>query len=358
MDRSEKPQKGIFYSSLLSGHDYSEETVFAREQKKIFERSWIFAGSAAQIKEEKDFLLVNLFDWSLIVGRYGGKIKVFENRCPHRSSQIHNCDTGNRDLKCPFHGWTFDAEGGAKGIPQQKEAFGFSDEDRKKLALRNFPVEQIGELIFVRMSECKQSLKEFLGGVRDSLSTFDSIWTTRNPWESNEVQANWKIIVETALEAYHTNEIHPTSLGIQSAAPTEYYNFSSTKQGHQILNIGNHPNPNMMTTAVTIMFVFPNLFIIQIDGKLCSVLSMLPQKKDLTFLRSYTYFHRTVNLPSAPFRALAKTLRQTNYEDQNVCESVQKRIGRHEKGQPLGTIEEAIYQFQKDYTKKMSRFSF
>jgi phenylpropionate dioxygenase-like ring-hydroxylating dioxygenase large terminal subunit len=358
VDRSEKPKKGIFYSNLLSGKDYNEESVFLREQKKIFDRSWIFAGSAAQLKEEKDFLLLNFFDWSLIVGRYGGKIKIFENRCPHRSSQIYNCESGNRELKCPFHGWTFDAEGAARAIPQQREAFGFSDDDKKKLTLKNFKVEQIGELIFVRMPGCQKSLREFLGSTRDSLSAFDATWTTRNPWEMNEVKANWKIIVETALEAYHTNEVHPTSLGVQSAAPTEYYNFSSMRQGHQILNIGNHPEPHRMTTAVTIMFIFPNLFVIQIDGRLCSVLSMLPQKKDLTYLRSYTYFHRSVDLASAPFRALAKTLGQTNYEDQNVCEAVQRGIAGHQKGQPLGTIEEAIHQFQKDYLKTMSRFSF
>jgi phenylpropionate dioxygenase-like ring-hydroxylating dioxygenase large terminal subunit len=350
-------RKSVF-PNQLEGRDYCDEKILKTEQCKIFARSWLFAGSAASLRENHDFLVLNIGDWSIIVSRLGGQIKAFENRCTHRSSPIHRCDFGNRPLKCPFHGWAFNDEGHLAGVPQNNELFGFGDAEKKRLALKQFEIGLIGDLIFVRMPEVKQSLKEFLGPVFESLRVFNGQWTTRGNPEVSTIQANWKLIVEIALEAYHAAENHPLSLGAQGVAPTSVHHFTTTKQGHQVLNIGNFPTPELMTQAATIIFIFPNMFAIQLDGKFCSLLSILPRETEKTELRSFCFYDRGHPVSTSLFTSLSNSLRMTNLEDQRICESVQQRVHHQRKGQPLGAVEESLYRFQKAYLQKRSWWRF
>lgn len=350
-------RKSVF-PNLLTGRDYGDEKILALEQKRIFDKSWIFAGSAAALPKDNDYLVFEVGEWSIIVTRQLGRIRAFENRCTHRSSPIHRCSFGHRPLKCPFHGWAFGDQGALVGVPQNSELFGFGEAERKRLSLKSFEVELVGDLIFVKMPSARQTLRQFLGPMHESLKVFDGKWTTRGAPESSIIQANWKLIVEIALEAYHAAENHPLSLGAQGTAPTSVHHFTSTSQGHQVLNIGNFPTPEMMTSAATIMFLFPNFFAIQLDGLYCSVLSILPQKSDKTELRSFCFFFRGYDMPAGLLASLYNSLRMTNIEDQRVCEGVQSRIHHHKKGQPLGAVEESLYRFQKSYLKKRSRWPF
>jgi len=348
-------RKAVF-PNLLEGRDYCDEKILKLEEKKIFARSWLFAGSASSLKENHDYLVVNVGQWSILVSRLGGKIRAFENRCTHRSSPIHRCDFGHRPLKCPFHGWAFNDEGHLVGVPQNNELFGFGDTEKKRLALKQFEVGMIGDLIFVRMPEARQSLKDFLGPMHEGLRVFDGRWTTRGNPEISTIEANWKLIVEIALEAYHASENHPLSLGAQGVAPTSVHHFTTTRQGHQILNIGNFPTPELMTQAATIMFFFPNVFAIQLDGKFCSLLSILPRGPSRTELRSFCFYDRGHPVSTGLFMSLSNSLRMTNLEDQRICESVQERIHHHQRGQPLGAVEESLYRFQQAYLRRRSRW--
>ena len=356
MDEVVQGRPATVFPSLLDGEDYSSDRIFRIEIDRLFERSWLFAGTTASLPNENDFLLLKTPDRSVIVGRYGGRIKAFENRCPHRSSRLHDCDSGNRPLKCPFHGWTFDADGVLHGVPGNSELFGFSETERKKHGLRSFETESIGDLIFVRMPGCRRSLHEELGTMFDALTAFDARSVGIDAAEELPVSANWKLLVETALEAYHTDENHPLSLGANGQPPVEMHQFTFMPNGHQILNIGNDPNRGKMTSAVTILFVFPNLFAIQLDENVSAMLSFHPGGFDRTTVRALALFDRRQKPGLTLRKTMVRGIYGTNLEDRRVCERVQSQIRHHRRGQPLGAVEEPLHRFHGSYRKKMRIF--
>lgn len=358
MDKVLEAKKGFVYPSQLDGAHYCSESIFEIEKRRIFERSWIFAGTEASLKNDNDYFLLPMPGWSIIVGRYGGKIRAFENRCTHRSSRLMQADCGNRPLRCPFHGWCFNEKGVPSQIPHHKEFFDFNEAEREKLALTSFKIEKVGELIFVRMPRATESLKDYLGTLHESLRTFDGKWSAPLAPDQSEIQCNWKLMVEIALDDYHTSEVHPISLGVHGQPPANVHHFTYTHAGHQVMNVGNHPNAQKMTSAATVMFIFPNFFAVQFDGSVVAALSICPVRADQTIVRSFAFHERGVAVSSAFLNSRAKSVLATNLEDQRRVESVQTQIHRHRRGQPLGSIELPIYQFQRAYARKMSRFPF
>ena len=50
-------------------------------------------------------------EWVLVRG-FDGKVRMFQNRCPHRQMPLveEACSTG-ATLRCPWHFWTFELDG-------------------------------------------------------------------------------------------------------------------------------------------------------------------------------------------------------------------------------------------------------
>uniref|UniRef100_UPI0013CE2201 Rieske 2Fe-2S domain-containing protein n=1 Tax=Pseudomonas aeruginosa TaxID=287 RepID=UPI0013CE2201 len=64
----------------------------------------------------------------VVVQRTESGIRAFLNQCPHRLSAIQTECTGQRPLVCPYHAWSFGAEGQLQGIPNSS-LYQFSAEE-------------------------------------------------------------------------------------------------------------------------------------------------------------------------------------------------------------------------------------
>src|ERR1700712_4943685 len=47
----------------------------------------------------------------------GGEVSAFPPRCPHRLVPLATATVVDGTLRCPYHGWRFDAEGRCADIP-------------------------------------------------------------------------------------------------------------------------------------------------------------------------------------------------------------------------------------------------
>jgi phenylpropionate dioxygenase-like ring-hydroxylating dioxygenase large terminal subunit len=81
------------------------------------------------------------------------------------------------------------------------------------LGLKKYHAAVCGQLIFVSLAESPPSLQEFLGSGYQQCEQ----WFTENLHTAvvidREIEANWKVLVENALESYHTTEVHPKTFG-------------------------------------------------------------------------------------------------------------------------------------------------
>lgn len=192
---------------------YFDESVHAREMQDVFQKQWIFVGLKRQLSGHQDYLARTVGGVPIVIQNFHGELRALHNVCSHRHSRIRTADSGCGPLQCPYHGWTYDAWGVPVGIPGNREHFGFSEEQKVERALRRFELDQCGEFLFVRLSPGAIGLSEQLGSYAELLSHLSEHFGKTVPIDEQSIpwETNWKIGVESVLEAYHVATVHHDS---------------------------------------------------------------------------------------------------------------------------------------------------
>ena len=156
-------------ATLLPKH-YIEDLYFNLE-KQIFVSSWIYVGMRSDFLVENQFVTKEVAGVSIVVQFLKGEIRAFKNVCSHRHSKIQIEQCGVRPLICPYHGWTYDANGKLRGIPK-RPLFKFPEE-MDCLALQSFEISFCGNMVFVNLGS-EKSLKDYLGDFYNYVEDFSN----------------------------------------------------------------------------------------------------------------------------------------------------------------------------------------
>lgn len=93
----------------------------AVERDTAAHREWQLLCRLEDIPAPGDYRTVYAFQESLTAVRLDdGGVRVFVNVCPHRQTQIFGARgslAGERRIRCPYHGWTFDQAGHCTSAP-------------------------------------------------------------------------------------------------------------------------------------------------------------------------------------------------------------------------------------------------
>lgn len=145
-----------------------------------------------------------------------GIAKVFRNACRHRGVQLAEGQGCKRVLVCPYHGWAYGLDGQLKNIPHRA---GFPDFDIKANGLVAVPSREVNGLIYVCQDASEDATDDDSGlDVIPQLipDGYELIST-----DEVEVDANWKLYLESALEGYHIRSTHT-----QTFFPAQYDNLT------------------------------------------------------------------------------------------------------------------------------------
>lgn len=199
------------HSQVLPRDAYTSTDWLKHEVDTLLSPSWHAVALMDELPREGSYITLELFGRPLILWRSDGEVHCFLNVCSHRFSRLTGKQQGqcNR-LHCQYHGWQFDKTGNVRKIP---DARSFRPLKQGMLGLTKYRTERCGELVFINLTNEGPDLREFLG---DRFATYES-------WFHPEMQsaivmtrtinANWKCLVENALETYHTTEVHPQTFG-------------------------------------------------------------------------------------------------------------------------------------------------
>lgn len=194
---------------------YTSEAFLAAELEKLFTRSWCFVARADEVAVPGDFLAVETPAGPVLIARdRDGRIRAFVNACRHRGCQIA-VDRGNcRAFVCPYHGWTYGLDGALLAARHMDRT---QDFDRQRYGLREIRAEAWGGFLFVSYNDGGPSLAEHLGDFPERFASYrcDELVCTKRV--SYAVACNWKLLLENALEDYHTSSVHRASIGVQVA---------------------------------------------------------------------------------------------------------------------------------------------
>ena len=76
-------------SYTLPARSYFDPAVYARENDKVFARSWCYAGHLGALKEAGDYITCRIADENIFVIRgKDGQLRGFYNVCQHRAHEL------------------------------------------------------------------------------------------------------------------------------------------------------------------------------------------------------------------------------------------------------------------------------
>lgn len=202
-------------TQTLSTERYISPAWFARENDRLFQNQPLAIGAASEVPNPGDYLALDWINGAslLMVRGDDHQVRVFANACRHRNTRlVANGESGCRKrFMCPYHAWTYDTKGNLAGAPDFER--GFPGLDKNKLGLIEFSSRVIGGIVFIHPNRHKQLPDNLLAA--EMLSGFEYLDVANQQVykrRSYVVNANWKILLEGGIEAYHFNIAHKNTL--------------------------------------------------------------------------------------------------------------------------------------------------
>jgi glycine betaine catabolism A len=200
-----------FFAERRRGHSlpqalYVDPAMHDFDIRAVFQRNWIQAGLEAEIPRPGDYFTLNIGTSSIVILRnQDGEIGGLFNTCRHRGAQICRERRGHaRRLVCPYHQWTYDLRGTLLQVSRMQEGL-----DKGAYSLRTAPVETVGGVIYVCLSDDPPDFAPFRATLEPMLEPHD----LRNAKVAHSAllieRADWKLVMENGRECYHCRAGHP-----------------------------------------------------------------------------------------------------------------------------------------------------
>jgi nitrite reductase/ring-hydroxylating ferredoxin subunit len=201
--------RGVMFNDVTA---YTDPRRFEQEQAQLFQGLPQVVCFSSDLPEPGSFRLFDETSVPIVVVRgRDGVVRAFLNVCTHRAARVVREASGKaRGFTCRFHGWSFDLEGRAHGLPQQKH-FCEAVSDRRQLA--ECPASERCGLVFVRpVPKSEMDLVGYLGDFAGELERLDLAQARLVSERELTVSCNWKYALDTYFENYHFAALHRTTL--------------------------------------------------------------------------------------------------------------------------------------------------
>src|SRR6201993_622837 len=194
--------------TLVPAERYYSPVFAALEREPMWPKGWQVACTLDHVAEPGDYFEYRCGPYGVLIVRGDdGVLRAFQNACRHRGNSL--CDgsgSGLRELKCGYHGWTWDLAGTLKRVPNRK---GFGLLQMSDFSLVAARVDTWEGLVFVNLDVNAMPLLEYLEAVPDDIA-----WCHLGDFRcyatlTVEVDANWKTIADGFSETYHIQTLHP-----------------------------------------------------------------------------------------------------------------------------------------------------
>ncbi|SNR90933.1 Rieske [2Fe-2S] domain-containing protein [Haloechinothrix alba] len=221
---------------------YTSKEFAQVEMEKMWYRVWQFACLEQEIPEVGDHVIYEIGDMSYIVVRTEpDTIRAYVNACLHRSRLLRDRGGTVPELRCSFHGWTWNLDGSMKNLPC---AWDFPHVDKDKLTLPEAKVGTWRGFVFLNPDPDAGPLSEFLGDFPEKW-----IWPIEQRYKAVHVAKvlplNWKAAQEAFMETYHVIATHPQIMTWTADANSQYDATSDQPHWNRMINVQGAPSPHV-----------------------------------------------------------------------------------------------------------------
>jgi len=195
----------------------TSEEILVREQRRVFDRSWLFVGHDSELAEPGEYRRRSIAGRSIMFVRGDdGEVRAFHNTCPHRGAIVCRHDEGTaKAFQCFYHAWTFDTRGRLVGVPG-KDAYAGGSFDQAERSLKPVArLESYRGFWFLSFQPDIEPLHDHLAGAREYLDMLvDQSPSGRlkvlHGSHRYSMRANWKLLAENSIDGYHGLPTHQT----------------------------------------------------------------------------------------------------------------------------------------------------
>lgn len=195
----------------IPAHRYTSAEFADLELRRLWPRTWQLACCVDHVAAPGDWFEYRVGPFSVLIVRDGdGTLRAFQNACRHRGNSLcGGSGSGLAELKCGYHGWTWDLAGQLRRVPGRK---GFGALKLSEFPLLPAQVDTWGPFVFVNLDVAAPGLDAYLEGVPADVS-----WARLEEFRCTasvvgEVAANWKTVADGFSETYHIQTLHPELL--------------------------------------------------------------------------------------------------------------------------------------------------
>ncbi len=198
---------------------YHDESWLKRELDQMFQRSWLCVGRSDRARNPGDYFTFKAGKTDLIIMRdEQNTLHAYANTCRHRGMPLARGEGNCRALVCPFHGWSYELDGGLRSAPRMETCEQF---DTSKFGLVDFPLITSDGLAFVHLGENPEPLEDWLVDFGEVHAPWDLGGMVTTRVREFDVHCNWKTFIEVFNEYYHLPYVHPDSI-------SDYYHEPDT----------------------------------------------------------------------------------------------------------------------------------
>ena len=199
----------------LPANCYASEGFFRAEVEHVHARGWIIVGRTDEWTTPGQYRAIETVGGPVLIVRdEAGTLRAFANFCRHRGALLlEGCGTA-RKILCPYHAWSYRLNGALVAAPSMDETVGF---DKGEFGLLPIRLETWEGFVFINYSDDAPSVRTDIGDLADLLASHklgDMVCTWR---KDIEAKCNWKLLVENAMESYHTGTVHAATVGAQKS---------------------------------------------------------------------------------------------------------------------------------------------
>ena len=188
---------------------YVDPRIMDLERRTVFAQSWQMVGRAEQVRKPGQYITCELAGEPLLIVRGDDQVlRGFFNVCRHHAAAVVTAAAGEtRNLRCPYHGWTYSLEGELRGTP---DFAGVCDFDRAANGLAPVETAVWENWVFARLERGGPALESFLGA--DLISQASELDLGNFRWMERRrytLDCNWKVFVDNYLDGgYHVPSLH------------------------------------------------------------------------------------------------------------------------------------------------------
>jgi choline monooxygenase len=308
---------------------YTDPIILELEQRTVFSCSWQLIASANRLREPGQYITCEIAGEPVVVVRGNDKVlRGFFNVCRHHAAAVMPNPEGKAEnLRCPYHGWTYNLEGALVLMP---EFGGVANFDRGANGLVPIQSVEWQGWVFVKLDPGGPSLEDFLG--KGLIERLEHLKLEQLRWFARRVYAlncNWKVFVDNYLDGgYHVPHIHGNLYSV-----LDYTNY--TIETGERFCLQSSPIATDKAEAKTAAvrkgerafyyWIYPNLMINIYDGVMDTNI-VIPRGVDRTEVIFDYYFADVSDQAREKNLASIAVSEQIQAEDAAICESVQRGL--------------------------------